>query len=205
MLKNLRNYLITGLIILLPLVVTIYIVTGIFSAVDGFLRPVIELVIGRSVYGLGFILTIAVILGVGIVGTNVLGKRLIEVGEKFLTKIPLVKDIYVTVQQIINALFLKNKTAFRKVVVIEYPRKGLYQVGFLTSDGVGEVQQKTDEEVVNVFVPTTPNPTSGKLVLVPHNEITYLDMTVEEGLKFIISGGTVVPKKNDINLLNSKD
>ncbi|ADL12163.1 DUF502 domain-containing protein [Acetohalobium arabaticum] len=205
MLKNLRNYLITGLIILLPLVVTIYIVTVIFSAVDGFLRPVIELVIGRSVYGLGFILTLAVILGVGIIGTNVLGKRLIEVGEKFLTKIPLVKNIYVTVQQIINALFLKNKTAFRKVVVIEYPRKGLYQLGFLTSDGVGEVQQKTDAEVVNVFVPTTPNPTSGKLVLVPHKEITYLDMTVEEGLKFIISGGTVVPKKNDINLLNSKD
>ncbi|MBM7623161.1 DUF502 domain-containing protein [Sporohalobacter salinus] len=205
MLKNLRNYLITGLIILLPLVVTVYIITGIFSAVDGFLRPVIELVIGRSVYGLGFILTIFVILGVGIIGTNVLGKRLIEFGEKFLTKIPVVKDIYVTVQQIINALFLKNKTAFRKVVIVEYPRKGLYQVGFITSDGVGEVQQNTDEKIVNVFIPTTPNPTSGMLILVPHKDITYLDMTVEEGMKFIISGGTVVSEKGDINLLNGKD
>lgn len=204
MLKNLRNYLITGLIILLPLVVTTYIITIIFNAVDGFLRPVIELVIGRSVYGLGFILTMTLILGVGIVGTNVLGKRLIDFGERVLTKIPLVKNIYVTVQQIINALFLKNKTAFRKVVMIEYPREGLYQVGFITSDGAGEVQENTDEEIVNVFVPTTPNPTSGMLVLVPQKDVTYLEMTVEEGMKFIISGGTVVSEKNDINPLNSK-
>ena len=205
MLKNLRNYLITGLIILLPLVVTIYIVTTIFNAVDGFLRPLIELVIGRSVYGLGFFLTILVILGIGIIGTNVLGKRLISFGERLLTRIPLVKNIYLTVQQIINALFLKNKTAFRKVVVVEYPRRGIYQVGFLTSEGRGEVQENTEDPVVNVFIPTTPNPTSGMLILVPRSEITYLDMTVEEGLKFIISGGTVTPEKNDINLFSRSE
>ncbi|MGM0471616.1 MAG: DUF502 domain-containing protein [Bacillota bacterium] len=205
MLKNLRNYLITGLIILLPLVVTIYIVTTIFSAVDGFLRPLIELVIGRSIYGLGFFLTILVILGIGIIGTNVLGKRLISFGERLLTRIPLVKNIYLTVQQIINALFLKNKTAFRKVVVVEYPRRGIYQVGFLTSEGRGEVQENTEDQVVNVFIPTTPNPTSGMLILVPHSEVNYLDMTVEEGLKFIISGGTVTPEKNNINFFDSPE
>ncbi|SJZ96223.1 DUF502 domain-containing protein [Selenihalanaerobacter shriftii] len=199
MLKNLRNYLITGIIILLPLIVTIYIVTNIFSAVDGVLRPVVELIIGRSIYGLGFMLTLGVILGVGAIGTNVLGKRLIDYGEKILTKIPLVRNIYLTVQQLINALFLKNKTAFRKVVMIEYPRKGIYQVGFLTSQGMGEIQSNTDEEVINIFIPTTPNPTSGMLILVPKEDVTYLDMTVEEGLKLIISGGTVVPEKGLIN------
>ncbi|SDC74106.1 MULTISPECIES: DUF502 domain-containing protein [unclassified Candidatus Frackibacter] len=198
MLKSLRNYLITGLIILLPLIITVYIVTSIFNAVDGVLRPLVELVIGRSIYGLGFLLTIGFILGVGAIGTNVLGKRLIDYGERILTKIPLVRNIYLTVQQLIDALFLKNKTAFRKVVLIEYPRKGLYQVGFLTSEGMGEVQSNTDEEVINIFVPTTPNPTSGMLVLVPKEDITYLDMNVEEGLKLIISGGTVVPNKKRI-------
>jgi len=197
-LKSLRNYLITGLIILLPLIITVYIVTSIFNAVDGVLRPLVELVIGRSIYGLGFLLTIGFILGVGAIGTNVLGKRLIDYGERILTKIPLVRNIYLTVQQLIDALFLKNKTAFRKVVLIEYPRKGLYQVGFLTSEGMGEVQSNTDEEVINIFVPTTPNPTSGMLVLVPKEDITYLDMNVEEGLKLIISGGTVVPNKKRI-------
>jgi len=197
-LKSLRNYLITGLIILLPLIITVYIVTSIFNAVDGVLRPLVELVIGRSIYGLGFLLTIGFILGVGAIGTNVLGKRLIDYGERILTKIPLVRNIYLTVQQLIDALFLKNKTAFRKVVLIEYPRKGLYQVGFLTSEGLGEVQSNTDEEVINIFVPTTPNPTSGMLVLVPKEDVTYLDMNVEEGLKLIISGGTVVPNKKRI-------
>lgn len=198
MLKKVRNYLITGLIILLPLIVTVYVITAIFNAVDGVLRPVVEFIIGRSVYGLGFVLTIGFILGVGAIGTNVLGKKVIEYGEGILTKIPLVRNIYLTVQQIINALFLKNKTAFRKVVIVEYPRKGLYQVGFLTGEGVGEVQTKTSEEVINVFIPTTPNPTSGMLILVPESDVTYLEMTVEEGLKFIISGGTVVPAKKEL-------
>jgi uncharacterized membrane protein len=198
-LKRLRNYLITGLIILLPLIVTIYIITAVFSAVDGVLRPVVEFVIGRSIYGLGFILTIGFILGVGAIGTNVLGKKIISYGEKILTKIPLVRNIYLTVQQIINALFLKNKTAFRKVVLIEYPRKGLYQIGFLTSEGKGEVQHNTSGQVINIFIPTTPNPTSGMLILAPKEEITYLDMTVEEGLKLIISGGTVVPPNKAVD------
>lgn len=199
MLKTLRNYLITGLIILLPLIVTIYVVTAIFNAVDGVLRPVVELLIGRSVYGLGFILTIGFILGVGAVGTNVIGRKLIDYGEKILTKIPLVRNIYLTVKQIIDGLFLKNKNAFKKVVLVEYPREGLYQVGFLTSEGIGEVQSNTSQEVVNVFMPTTPNPTSGMLILAPKKDVTHLDMTVEQGLKLIISGGTVVPAKESIN------
>ena len=191
MLKVLRNYLITGLIILLPLLVTIYIVTTVFTAVDGFLRPIFELIIGRSIYGLGFMLTLGFIIGVGAIGTNVLGRKLINFGEQLLTRIPLIRNIYITVQQIINALFRKNKTAFREVVIVEYPKEGIYQLGFLTSCNTGEVQSKTPRQVVNIFIPTTPNPTSGMLILVPEEEVIYLDMSIEEGLKFIISGGTV--------------
>ncbi len=197
MLRHLRNYLITGLIVSLPLVATLYIIVTIINMIERVFRPVMVFLIGREIYGLGIIITITFILGVGVVATNVLGKRLINYGERLLIKIPLFRHIYTTIQQIINALFIKNKKAFDKVALIEYPRKGIYQIGFLTCSGMGEVQRKTAKEVVNIFVPTTPNPTSGMLILIPKEDVTYLDMTVEEGLKLIVSGGTLVPKRGD--------
>lgn len=194
MFKQLMNYLITGLIVLLPSIATLYIIVTVINIVDNALSPVVKILIGKEFYGLGFIMTFILILVVGIIAKNVLGKRLIDFGERLLIRIPLVRTIYMTVRQLINALFLKNKTAFRDVVLIEYPRRGIYQLGFLTCKGVGEVQKKTAREVVNVFIPTTPNPTSGMLILIPKDDITYLDMTVEEGLKLIVSGGTVAPE-----------
>ncbi|MCK8826984.1 DUF502 domain-containing protein [Natroniella acetigena] len=194
MLKEIRNYLITGLIILLPLLTTVYIILTIVNLVDGIFSPLIRLIIGREIYGLGFIITFVIILGVGIVATNVLGKKMISVGERLLTKIPIVRNIYLTTQQILDALLLKKKTDFRKVVLVEYPKEGVYQLGFLTYEGKGEVQNKSNKNVVNVFIPTTPNPTSGMLILVADEDLTYLDMTIEEGLKWVISGGTIVPE-----------
>ncbi|WP_408954860.1 DUF502 domain-containing protein [Natroniella sp. ANB-PHB2] len=194
MLKQIRNYLITGLIILLPLLTTVYIILTVVNLVDGIFSPLIILIIGREIYGLGFIITFLVILGVGIVATNVLGKKMINVGERLLTKIPIVRNIYLTIQQILDALLLKKKTDFRKVVLVEYPKEGVYQLGFLTYEGKGEVQDKLNKKVVNVFIPTTPNPTSGMLILVDDEDLTYLDMTIEQGLKWVISGGTIVPK-----------
>ncbi|WP_018247787.1 DUF502 domain-containing protein [Orenia marismortui] len=196
MLKQLRNYLITGLIALLPLIATIYIILTVINTVDSIFSPLVKVLVGKEVYGLGFILTFLIILGVGIVAKNMLGKKLIDFGESILGRIPLVRNIYTTIRQIINSLFLQNKTAFRKVVLIEYPRKGIYQLGFLTCEGIGEVQEKTAKEVVNIFIPTTPNPTSGMLILVPREEVTYLDMSVEEGLKLIVSGGTLAPRES---------
>lgn len=122
-----------------------------------------------------------------------MGRKLIETGETLLAKIPLVRNIYLTVKQVIEALFLKNKTAFKQVVMFEYPRKGIYQLGFVTNMGRGEIQIKTNEEVVNVFIPTTPNPTSGMLVLIPKDDLIFLEMSVEQAMKMIISGGIVVP------------
>ncbi|WP_027338660.1 DUF502 domain-containing protein [Halonatronum saccharophilum] len=195
MLKQFRNYFLTGLIVLLPLIVTSYVIITLFVVIDGTFSPLLEVIFGREVYGLGSILTFIIILGVGVIAKNVLGKKLINFGEGLLTRIPLVRNIYFTIRQIINAFFSQEKTSFRSVVLIEYPRKGLYQVGFLTCEGMGEVQDKTDNDILNVFVPTTPNPTSGMLVLISKEEVIYLDMTVEEGLKLIVSGGTLVPER----------
>ncbi|MCK8815932.1 DUF502 domain-containing protein [Natroniella sulfidigena] len=197
MFKKIRNYLITGLIVLLPLLATSYIILKIVSLVDGIFSPIIRLIIGREIYGLGFIITFVIVLGVGIVATNVLGKKIISIGERLLTRIPIVRKIYLTIQQILDALLLKKKTDFRKVVLVEYPKEGIYQLGFLTYEGKGEVQNKLNKSVVNVFMPTTPNPTSGMLILVPTEDIIYLDMTIEEGLKWVISGGTIVPEKEE--------
>ncbi len=194
MLKELRNYLITGLIILLPLIATSYIIITVISIMDSVFNPLVKIFIGKEIYGLGTILTFFSIILVGIFAKNVLGKKLIDFGERLLTKIPLVKNIYVTIRQIINSLFLHNKTAFRQVVMVEYPRKGIYQLGFLTCEGIGQLQEKIQQEVVNVFIPTTPNPTSGMLILVPKDDVIHLDMTVEEGLKLIVSGGTLSPR-----------
>ncbi|GAB6138330.1 DUF502 domain-containing protein [Halanaerobaculum tunisiense] len=197
MLKQLRNYLITGLVVLFPLLGTIYILFTLVSIVEQGFGPLIEILIGDRIYGLSVLISLGLILGVGVIATNVLGKKLIELGEQLLTKIPVVRNIYLSIQQIIQALFWKNKTAFRKVVLVEYPRKGVDQLGFLTREGVNRIEGKLapETELVSIFIPTTPNPTSGHLVLLAKEEVTYLDMTVEEGLKLIISAGTVLPNE----------
>ncbi|MEC9488543.1 MAG: DUF502 domain-containing protein [Halanaerobium sp.] len=202
MLRRIRNYFLTGFFVLLPLIATVYVIWLLFSTIDGAVRSVLELIIGQEVYGSGILVTIVVIFLAGIFATNVLGKKLIATGEKLLAKIPLVRNIYQTVKQVIEALFLKNKTAFKQVVMFEYPRRGIYQLGFLTNTGRGEVQIKTSQEVVCVFLPTTPNPTSGMLVLIPKEDLVYLKMTVEQAMKMIISGGMVVPPYHQAKGIN---
>ncbi|GAB6100259.1 DUF502 domain-containing protein [Halanaerocella petrolearia] len=196
MLKRLRNYLLTGLAVLFPLLATIYIIVTLVNIVEQSFGPVIEFLIGTRIYGLSVIISFGLVLGVGVIATNVLGRKLINYGEKVLTKIPIFRNIYLSIQQIIQALFWKNKTAFRKVAVVEYPRSGVYQLGFLTREGINRIEKNTGEaEIVSIFIPTTPNPTSGHLALVPREDVTYLDITVEEGLKLIISAGTIMPQE----------
>lgn len=192
----LRRYLITGIIVSAPIVVTLWALLGLFRIVDELPKRMPGNFL-PDVPGVGVIIILSVIILIGIFATNVIGKRLISFGEKILGRIPLAKNIYNAVQQISTAFLGSQRSIFDKVVIVEYPRKGLYSLGFLTSEAEGEVQVKTDQKVVAVFIPTTPNPTSGLLIFVPKDELIYMDMTTEDGLKLVISGGVVEPPYKD--------
>jgi len=189
---HLRRYILTGIVVIAPAVVTIWVLWNLFTFID--VRA--KTILGESFAntpGVGFVLFFAVIILVGIFATNIMGKRLISFGEKIMTRIPLANRIYIAVQQISTAFLGSKRSIFSNVVLVEYPRRGIYSIGFVTSDAEGEVQYKTSQRVVCIFIPTTPNPTSGLLIFVPQEELVYLDMTAEDGLKMVISGGAVAP------------
>ena len=195
MLKKIRNYFIAGLVALIPLWATISIIMAVVNLVENKFGPVVHWAFGHeSHWTLSLLLTFIIILTVGLVARNVLGKKIIQLGENILDKIPIVRKIYFTVQQLVSGLFLRNKTAFENVVLVEFPKDDVYQIGFLTNDDTGGISNKTEFDLVNVFIPTTPNPTSGRLALIPKNQVVDLDMDVEEGLKYVVSAGTVIPK-----------
>lgn len=193
MLRRFRNMFFAGLIVLAPVWLTFYILAWFFNFADGFLRGYVTAVIGYQIPGLGLILTVGIILLIGFLASNLLGRRLIAFAELLILKTPLARNIYQTVKQIVDAFMPQRNTPFSKVVLVEYPRRGIYAIGFLTGTTMGEVQEKTREEVMNVFLPTTPNPTSGFLLLIPKDDVVVLDMTVEDGLKLVISGGVITP------------
>jgi uncharacterized membrane protein len=130
----------------------------------------------------------------GIVAANIVGRKLFDLGEAIVDRIPLVRSIYSAVKQVMHSLFSNGGQSFRRVLMVEYPRKGLWTLGFQTGVGLGEVQHRTDRDVVTVFIPTTPNPTSGFVIMVPREDAIELDMSVEDGLKFVMSLGVVVPE-----------
>lgn len=196
MMKRIRNYFIAGLAVLIPLVGSLYVFWLIFNFLDGLLSSLIAEIFGRPLPGLGFILTILFTLLVGYLTSNFLGKKILELVDYIFFRIPLLRNVYSSFKQIVDSFMQQNKTAFKKVVMIEYPRKGLFVLGFLTGESRGEVQENTRADTINVFVPTSPNPTSGMLVLVPRQEVIFLKMSVEEGLKLIISGGVFSPEDN---------
>jgi uncharacterized membrane protein len=140
------------------------------------------------------LLTLVVLLGTGVIVANLFGRKLVEYWEQLLSRIPLVRSIYSGVKQIMETVFHSQGQAFRKVLLVEFPRKGMWAIGFQSGVTRGEAQVRTSEEVVNVFIPTTPNPTSGFFVMVPKKDLIELDMSVDEGLKMIISAGVVVPE-----------
>ncbi len=193
MLKKLRNYFMAGIIVLLPAAVTLYFLWLLFNFLDGYTGKIFIKLIGWDIPGLGLLLTIATVLIVGLLASSLVGRTLINFFENIMTRIPLIRSIYLTVKKVVEAFNMRNREAFRHVVMIEYPRRGIYALAFTTGETKGEVQEKTGHTVINVFLPTTPNPTSGFFLLVPQEDIIYLDMTVEEGLKMIISGGIVTP------------
>ncbi len=190
---SLKKIFTTGLITLLPLGITIYVFYFIFNFLDKLLGGIFEKIFKFSVPGIGFAAGIILIFLVGFIASNLIGRKIISLWDALFQKIPLTRSIYSSAKQIIDAFTLQGKHAFQKVVLLEYPRKGLYVLGFVTGSSKGEVQEKTHESVVNIFIPTTPNPTSGMLILAPLKEVIEMEMTIEEGMKVIISGGLVAP------------
>ena len=197
--KQLRKYLVTGLLVWVPLGITLFLVTVMVEFMDQTLlllpaasRP--EALLGFNIPGLGIVLALIVLLGTGLFAANFLGRRLVDIWESLLKRIPLVRTVYSAAKSFAEVLLTDSTDAFKKVMLIEYPRKGLYSICFQTSTDLGEVQQRTGEAIVCVFVPTTPNPTSGVMIMVPEDDVIVLDMAVEEAVKMVVSLGVVVPK-----------
>lgn len=195
----LRRYLIAGLLIWVPLGVTVLVIKLLVDIMDRtlLLLPAAyhpDILLGVHIPGLGVVLSVTVIFTTGIVVANFFGRQLVEAWERLLARIPLVRSIYAGAKQVSETLFAPGGQSFRKVLLIEYPRRGLWTVALQTGVAAGEAQTKTGAEVINVYVPTTPNPTSGFFIMVPRHDAIELDMSVDEGLKMIISMGVVVPE-----------
>lgn len=194
---KLKTIFTTGFLTILPLAVTIYVFYVIFSFLENLVGGLIESVFNFHIPGIGFASGLLLILLIGFIASNIIGNRLINFFDRIFQRVPITRGIYTSAKQIIDAFTLQGKNAFQQVVLLEYPRKGLYVIGFVTGQSRGEIQERTAEETLNIFIPTTPNPTSGMLILAPKHEVTELKMTVEEGMKVIISGGLFSPADNN--------
>lgn len=193
-----KRYFITGLLIWVPLAITAWVLSLIASAADHSLRllPVSihpHNLIGFDIPGAGILLTLMIILVTGLLAANFIGQRLVVWWELFLTKIPVVNSIYNSVKQVSDTLFSSSGNAFRKALLVQYPRQGSWTIAFLTGKPGGDVLNHLSGEYVSVYVPTTPNPTSGFFLMLPKSDVIELDMEVDVALKYIISMGVVTP------------
>ena len=198
MIIRIRRYFVAGLLVWLPIGATILVFSLLLDLVDRLLlllppglRP--EAVLGFSIPGLGIILALIVLVVTGVLAANLLGRRLVKSYESVLSRIPFVRTVYGAVKHFAEMVFSDSTSSFKKVLLIQYPREHLYSLAFQTSEDPAEVQAVTGESIVAVFLPTTPNPTSGFMLFVPRSGIVELDMSVEDALKMIISLGVVVP------------
>ena len=213
--QRIRRVFFTGLFVCLPLIITVLVFKFAFNTIDSFLGPMVSGLLsdagfpiekGSQIPGLGIITTIILILLIGIITRNYIGKKLWDLGERLFASIPGISLVYTTVKQVLDTFKAGNLQNFSKVVMIEYPRKGIYCLAFITGSTEGEISNRLDEDLINIFLPTTPNPTSGFFLVIPRSNVVELDMTVEEGIKMIVSGGIVTPThKVDIKGSNAKE
>ena len=189
--KTLRNYFITGTIVLIPIGITFYLSVFFVRFVSKLLPAKINpnSYLSFNIPGIEILITVIIITIIGGISLSFIGKKILEYFNNVLKRIPILRTIYSAVGQLTES-FTQSKNSRKSVVLVEYPRKGIWAVGFATKDNRGEISKKTNEELVNVFIPTTPNPTSGFLLMVPKKDLIYLDMTFEEASRFIVSAGT---------------
>lgn len=199
MMKRLRRYLVAGILVWLPLGITYFLLRFLVGVMDKTLgllpkpyQP--EQWFGVPIPGLGVILTIIVLLITGLLAANFVGRSVVGGWESLMERIPIVRSIYSVAKKFAEVVFSDSGNAFKKVLLVEYPRKGIYTLTFQTATEIGEIQGRTGEDVVCCFVPTTPNPTSGFIIVVPKKDVIELDMEVDEAAKLIMSLGVVIPR-----------
>ncbi len=193
-----KKYFITGLLVLVPLSITVWVITSLIALMDQSLlllpagwRPKAQF--GMEIPGLGALLTLLIIFVTGLIATNFFGRQLILLWEAMLNRVPVVKSIYSSVKQVSDTLFSDSGNAFRQAVLVQFPREGAWTIAFITGTPGGDVANHLQGDFVSVYVPTTPNPTGGYFLMLPRAEIIALDMSVDEALKYIISMGVVAP------------
>lgn len=197
---RLRNYFLTGIIVAAPMGVTLYVTWAFVSFVDSSIKPLIPDAYNPETYfrfsfpGLGLIIMLVLLTLLGALAANFFGQTLLDYGERLVARMPIMRGVYNATKQILETVTTPSGASFRQAALIEYPRKGLWTICFITGEAQGEVQGCTADAVISVYVPTTPNPTSGFLLFVPRADIITLDMSVEEAVKMVISMGLVVPK-----------
>ncbi|MCZ6609039.1 MAG: DUF502 domain-containing protein [Alphaproteobacteria bacterium] len=199
-LHRLRNYMIAGILVTAPIGLTVWLSWLFVTWIDDRVMPLVPLKYNPEAYlpfaipGLGLIIVLIGLVLIGALTANLLGRFFLRIFERVLERMPIIRGIHATFKQVFETLLSHQSEAFRQVVLVEYPRRGIWALGFLTGETLGEVQNLTAEKVLNIFLPTTPNPTSGFLLFLPEDDVVVLDMTVEEGIKMVMSGGIVTPE-----------
>jgi uncharacterized membrane protein len=193
LIDSLRRWFIAGVLVVVPIIITWLVLSFLFNAIDGILQPVILKLSGRTIPGLGILTTIVIILVVGSVARNFFGSRLIKIGDSLLARMPLIRAVYSSAKQLLEAIALPSANSFKDVVMIEYPRKDVWTVGFVSNRIFVDLGDGKSA-MVSVFIPSTPTPMTGMVVVVPEREVLILDMTVEAGIKFVVSGGVASPE-----------
>ena len=196
---RLRAYFFAGVLVTAPIGITIYLAWSVVSWVDQSVLPLLpaqynpETYLPFSLPGIGLVVLLVFMTAVGAITAGMVGRMVVGYGERILSRMPIIRSVYSATKQIFETMLAQKSTAFREVVLVEFPRPGMWSIGFITGVTEGEVQELTDEEVLNVYIPTTPNPTSGYHCFVARSEVYPLSMSVEEGIKMVVSGGLVIP------------
>lgn len=189
-LRKLRAVIIAGLVVTVPIGLTIWILVWLFERVDAFLQPVIRYIFGHNMPGVGFGVIVVLILIVGVIATNVIGRRIVRMGERMLGNVPIVRRLYVALKEVFQSFSNPEATGFMQVVLVEFPSRGMRSIGFITNEATDELGQK----IINVFIPTAPNPTTGFLQIMHEEDIIRTAIPVEDALKMVVSAGRMSPK-----------
>jgi uncharacterized membrane protein len=199
-LRKFRDILIAGLVVTVPIGLTIWIFGWLFTQIDQLLRPLVTRIFGHEIIGVGFAVIVILVLVVGAITMNVIGKRIVRWTESQLSRVPIGRIIYVGIRQVIQSFSDPEKTGFMQVVMVEYPRKGIHTIGFVTNEHIDESGKK----LVNVFIPTAPNPMTGFIQIVDESELLRTSITVEEALKMVVSAGRMSPKEVGDKMVQAK-
>ncbi len=200
--RKLRAYFLAGLLVTVPLGLTVWILLWVFNGIDSFLQPIVDRIVGHHIPGVGFGITVLLIFIVGVIVSNVLGRRLLRYGESVIMRLPLTRYLYNGIRQIMQAFAAPDKTGFMQVVLVEFPRKGTRTLGFITN----ETSDESGKKLLNIFIPTSPNPTSGFLQIIEEEQVIRTTLSVDDALKMVVSGGRVsIQEVSDKLFINGHD